>query len=264
MQDWGIIETYSQGFSPYSPSLSDNRMYNANAVSFSAGAMARGADLTGSSDSKLWTISFWVKRNTDAVTYRVFNGNTLLGGGVATAATRFAIADDGRFQLLGLNSLGVIILNILTSTDSVTVASSWVNILASVDMANSSNRHIYLNDVSDLATVSTYANDTIDFTYADWGVGGQPNSSGLLDGAMADIWFAPGVYIDFSVTANRRFFIDAQGRPVSLGPTGAIPTGITPLSYTRGPADLVTTNFGSGGNYTSTGTFTNSSPGPSR
>lgn len=264
MQDFGVIDYYRQGLVPYSPYVADNRMYNASAVSFSAGNLARGGGLTGSSDSKLWTVSFWIKRVSDADTYRVFNGNTTLGGGIATVQTRMAVDISGSFQLLGFNSTGAVILNILTSTGSVTVASSWVNILASVDMANSSNRHLYINDVSDLATVTTYTNDTIDFTYADWGVGGQPNSSGLLNGAMADIWFAPGVYIDFSVTANRRLFIDAQGRPVSLGPTGAIPLGTPPLSYTRGPASLAATNFGTGGNYTVLGSLANNSPGPSR
>lgn len=264
MQDFGVIDYYRQGLVPYSPYVADNRMYNASAVSFSAGNLARGGGLTGSSDSKLWAISVWGKKNTDGVTYRVFNGNTALGGGVATVRTRFAFDSDGRFQFLGFNSAGTEILNILTSSTALTVASSWVNILASVDMANSSNRHIYVNDVSDLATVTTYTNDTIDFTYADWGVGGQPNSSGLLDGAMADVWFAPGVYIDFSVTANRRLFIDAQGRPVSLGPTGAIPLGTPPLSYTRGPASLAATNFGTGGSYTVLGSLANNSPGPSR
>ena len=48
---------------------------------------------------------------------------------------------------------------------------------------------------------------------------------------LAEVWFAPGVFIDFSNPANRAKFHDGAGRPVSLGVDGSNPTGSPPLLY---------------------------------
>ena len=68
---------------------------------------------------------------------------------------------------------------------------------------------------------------------------------------MADTWIAPDQSIDFSVTANRRKFIDASGKPADLGANGQTPTGTPPpLFLRRAPSADPSTfanNLGTGG-----------------
>lgn len=48
---------------------------------------------------------------------------------------------------------------------------------------------------------------------------------------LAEIWFAPGVFLDFSNPANRAKFHDNSHKPVRLGDDGSTPTGSPPLLY---------------------------------
>ncbi len=57
-------------------------------------------------------------------------------------------------------------------------------------------------------------------------------------GCMAELWLAPGQYVDWSVQANREKFHTSESNnitglyaPVNLGPNGAAPTGTKPLVY---------------------------------
>jgi hypothetical protein len=89
---------------------------------------------------------------------------------------------------------------------------------------------------------------------------------GFGDGLIADVsnfWMAPGQYIDFSVEANRRKFIDANGKPVDLGADGSTPTGTAPAVFFSGDASGFGTNKGTGGTFTLTGALTDATTGPS-
>ncbi|WP_192246072.1 hypothetical protein [Mesorhizobium silamurunense] len=84
-----------------------------------------------------------------------------------------------------------------------------------------------------------------------------------VSGDFADIWFAPGQFIDFSVEANRRKFVDASGKPVYLGANGEMPTGTAPAVFFSGDATGFATNKGTGGAFTLTGSLTNATTSPS-
>jgi Concanavalin A-like lectin/glucanases superfamily len=207
----------------------------------------RDAGLTGAADSKLFTFSCWIKLTTGN-DGRILASSSTLGGG---ANVRFTIAGGGTdFQVIGLNSAGSGILDISSSS---LPYERWVNILCSCDMADTAKRHIYVDDVSDLDSIATYTNDTIDFTKADWAVGAAPDGARLLNGGLANLWFQPGLYTDFSVEANRRLFVLEGGFPADLGDDGSTPTGTSPLVYLSGPIDDWHTNKGTGGGFTITG-----------
>ena len=107
------------------------------------------------------------------------------------------------------------------------------HILFSFDLSNSARRHIYVDDVSALA-VTTFNNNNIDYTLADWSFGGLPNGSEFSDfSSYSQFWLRFGTYMDLSVEANRRLFIDPIGRPVWLGDNGEIPTGSAPIVFFR-------------------------------
>lgn len=200
----------------------------------------RGAGLTGAADSKSGIFSCTV----------ILDSNTgyILSSNNACVAI---LVTGGNFTLICNNTGGSTILNIGTVNDL--PLGRPVHILASWDL-NATISHIYIDDVSD-QSVNTRTNDTIDYTATDWDLGAQAGAHGFkLDGALAELYFAPGQYLDFSVEANRRKFRAGDGRPVDLGQTGMGPTGVRPLIYFsnrngQDVAEFATANKGSGGNF---------------
>lgn len=226
--------------------------------------MLRGGGLTGASDSKSGILSTWVRLDAGTGTQRLIGSSVSAG----TAADRWRssrVTISGPFVVIGNNSAGATILQ-LTSTTSYAASATWRHLLASWDLAAAA-AHLYVNDVSDLAGGATLTNDTLDYTVGDWGIGGDSNAGSKLDGCLTELYFAPGQFLDFSVVANRRKFIDAYGRPVYLGATGQAPTGTAPLVYQRlfksQPVAGFATNSGPGGDFTITGTLTFGSTSPS-
>lgn len=229
--------------------------YTANAVNFDGANdwLTRDAGFTGGADSKLLTFSFWLrKQGGDGNNEYVFFASSTLAG----ASHRASIAKITTNAIQIRNSpFGTDQLLIATSSGALEVADGWVHVMGSVDMSDTSKRHLYVNDVSDLI-VTTYNNTNLVWTSADYAIGAAANASSKLSGDIADFWLAPGVYIDLSVQANRRKFISALGKPVDLGTTGNLPTGSSPLVFLSGATPGWHTNDGTGGGFTLHGALT--------
>jgi hypothetical protein len=214
---------------------------------FGDSVLERGAGLTGAADSKLLTFAAWVYINT-GLGGRLISSVTTLGGG--NPGTRAVLGGaDNRFNIVGHNSAGAEICNIASS---VIPFGEWTHVMGSIDLSDTAKRHIYVNGEEDLASVGTYTNDIMDFTMADWGIGGYPNRSfaNILNGAIADLWFQPGVYIDLSDANNRRLFLRPDGNPVNMGADGSHVTGSAPLVFLSGDLATWHTNKGTGGGFT--------------
>jgi hypothetical protein len=54
---------------------------------------------------------------------------------------------------------------------------------------------------------------------------------------VADVYFAPGQFLDLSIPGNVAKFISA-GKPVDLGSDGSTPTGIAPLVFLSGDVTM--------------------------
>lgn len=222
--------------------------------------MTRGAGLTGAADSKTGILSLWIRLDGgDGATMAILRST------VAANQFLFLHNSSNIFSLGGDNSAGTEIL-LLQSNTAYTAGATWLHFLASWDLANAAG-HLYINGTSDLAAGSTLTDDTLDYTLADWGIGAQVDGNLKLNGCLAEFYFAPGQYLDFSNAYNRRKFISATGKPVSLGATGSLPTGTAPLVYQRvaDAAAVATfaTNLGSGGDFSITGTLATGSTSPS-
>jgi hypothetical protein len=210
--------------------------------------------VTTASDNKFFTASMWLRMDADnAQTITV----ALLRSGSQVA--QIVRRNNNSFQFLGYNSGGVV-LNVNSSVNSINISTGWTHCVFSCDLSNASNRHLYVDDSSDLAAVTTYTDSTIDWgTNLTFWMGANQIGSAQLDGAVADLWWT-NEYIDLSVEANRRKFITADGRPVNLG-DGTGPTGTAPLWYFAGfPNHL--TNIGSGPDLTVAGGAPLSTEGP--
>ena len=223
--------------------------------------MTRGAGLTGAVDSKSGIFAAWARMDGGDGAVRSIISATTVGG-------LFFIVDRtplNKFLVQGMNAAGTIILS-LPTVNSYVASATWRGILSSWNLATGAG-HLYISDASDLGT-TILTDDTVDYTYTDWFIGAN-TAAGLekMNGALAEVYFAPGQYLDFSLVANRRKFISASGKPVHLGSTGALPTGTAPLVYQHlDDAEAVAnfaTNRGTGGNFTITGTLDTGSTSPS-
>lgn len=226
----------------------------ANAVTFDTSTyLTRGAGFTGLADGKVFTYSGWIYVSGSDVVY-LLNAETggffeirclLLNVSVATVNTSAA-----------QNIVAV-------TTGNPLVANAWNHIAISIDLTSTSRRFIYVNDTVASVTWTTYNNSNIDMTRSNWVINAN-NVSGTSPRAcsMADIWFNP-TYIDLSVEANRRKFIDATGRPVDLAPNGSAPTGSSPILFLSGNTAIWHTNKGTGGGMTENGALTTATTSPS-
>lgn len=206
--------------------------------------LTRGAGLTGAADSKLVTVSGWLRIDAEGIEQRVVYSES-------SAAERFTFYIDATEKLciVGRNAAGTIILNVQSSANAISIEKQWVHFIASFDLSDTGKRHLYVDDAAVMSVV-TYTNEAIDFTNTEWAIGAEPNGDSPYNGRMAELWVAPGVYIDLSVEDNRRKFFGNTGRPVSLGATGQIPTGTTPLIYMSGQDNDWAVNKGTGGGFT--------------
>ena len=252
---------------PIIPSVG-NPLINVDAADFDGtnDYATRGAGLTGISDSKIFTFTSWVIRDT-STTSKLFASTTALGG----SSSRFALGKNvttNTFSILGRNSASSTILD-ATSTNGIP-ASQWVWVGISVDLSDTNKRHLYFNDTSELSVV-TYTNDTIDFTDADWCFGAFGDGTQKWNGGFAETMFWPGAYIDFSQESNRRKFISGSGKPVNPAAIGgAIDTLGTPIVYFHLDDGETANNFvanndrgATGGAFTVTGTLSTYTTSPS-
>lgn len=224
--------------------------------------MARGAGLTGAVDGKTGILSAWLRFD-GGVNYSILTGSTTLGG----ATLRFNFSRNGGQMTVNVQNSGgtAAVANILTA-GGYGNGSSWWNFLFSWNAATGA-KFAYTNDAADLSGLSLTTDVNAGYALADWAVGAFPSGVSKFNGCVAELYFAPGQYLDFSVTENRRKFITALGKPAFVGTDGSYPTGTAPLIYfhladTEAPADFAL-NRATGGNFSITGVLTTASNSPS-
>ena len=217
-----------------------------NAVTFNGSVyLLRGADLTGNSDGKAGTFSFWVNiRGTDSAEQVVYASES--GYLVVRRTTA------GKWQIEGRNAANSIIL-LMTSATSYTASSGWTHVVFAWDLASGLGK-LYVNNASDLAASPTLTNDTIDYTRANHAIGARTGGTLRFTGDLAQIYFARS-YLDVSVSTNLRKFISSSRVPVELGATGTGPTGLQPILFLENGFATFGTNLGSGGTFTITTSF---------
>ena len=226
--------------------------------------MTLATGLTGATDSKTGILSCWARIDGgDGATRYIVIGQTT-GGSNDWWQFRLQ-ADNTFFFRCTDNHSGADIISLGTS-NAYLAGSSWIHVLASWNLSTPV-MNLYVNDASDKAS-GTLTNDTLDYTQDNWTVGAQNNvGSNKFNGCLAELYFAPGQYLDFSVTNNRRKFITSSLKPVYLGADGAGPTGTAPLIYFHlDPSETVAnfaTNRGTGGDFTITGALAAGSTSPS-
>ena len=127
---------------------------------------------------------------------------------------------------------------------------SWNHLLVSIDLSNTANRHVYINDASASSIYPTYSNTAIGFDVS--GVATVSSSSAPWTGKLAHVYL-DYTYRDLSNSANRRLFIDANGGSTSPSTLSALsPVVYFPMT----DAYAIGENLGTGGDFTVNGSPT--------
>lgn len=208
--------------------------------------------LVALSDAKTFTMSVWARFDGgDGVLKSIFTVGTNSRDNLIVSKNT-----NNFITILGYDSTPALVLD-ATSSQGFTASANWVHIYMAIDLANSSNRHIYFNGIEDSSvTWATYTDATLNLD-ADAGdvnkVGSNfTGTAQRLFAALAEYWFNDTYFNDptkFRCPANH---------PISLGSTGNIPTGSAPvvyLSLNGSGNSWATDSSGNGNTFTVTGTL---------
>jgi len=195
------------------------------------------------SNSKQLTASFWLKYE---------GGSTYFFSTQAPGVSGLSfrrVNSNKNLEILGANNSNTSIVSIESNSNTV-LDSEWTHVLISFDLSDPAKRHLYINGVNEFASASIYLDDTLELDAQIYI--GSLNSISKAQVELADFWIMDG-YIDLSVDANLRKFIDVGGNPVYLGENGELPTGTSPDVFLSGDTDTWHTNKGTGGGLTENG-----------
>jgi hypothetical protein len=259
MNEASNVPQYCNGTNWIAMTAPQPAFFAANAVEFDAASerLVKSTPISGASDSKRITGSFWIYHTSIGQNRRIFETIQNVSGGVLSIVLK--TAGNNRIDIIGQNAAGTNILNIESSVGL--VMNRWNHVLFSFDMSNSARRHIYINGESALGTVTTWTDDLFDFTVDEVLVGGA--ASPLRPAYLSEFWLDIGTYIDISVEYNRRKFIDAAGNPMILGTNGSVPTGSVPDIYLTGDTASWHLNKGAGGDFSPNSPITTAPSSPS-
>ena len=176
------------------------------------------------------TCSFWAA-----------NKDTYIYGGLvawedATQSEGFRVVYDGSKMRLTMRSNNV---EFFRGNWQPMTINNYNHILISVDGLTVKG---YVNNVPVTGLPIPSSSDGID--YAAITSFSIPLSFGPLN-QLSDVWFMPGVALDFDQPSERAKFIDQTTlKPVSLGTNGELPTGTAPPTYLGGSMKAAQWNNG--------------------
>ncbi|MBW8052029.1 MAG: hypothetical protein FVQ77_17145 [Cytophagales bacterium] len=248
----------------YGPSLTGTATpaagFTVNAVHFDGtnDVLKRAAGLTGAVDGPPFLWSIWINIAGSPGAVMWFFRDTL--------GRLLSLRNASDKLQLQLRDPAGILLWAWNSDDSFTNLTNpgWHHLLVAANLiAVTPVGQVFLDDAA-LAITEVGAPTTgdIDWTFTDIAVGAKLNDTQFFNGDVAELYLTDE-YLDISVLANRRKFIDASGKPVDLGADGSAPTGTAPLVFFSGATDDWHTNKGSGGGFTEIGALTDAASSPS-
>jgi hypothetical protein len=210
--------------------------------------LSRSTSLTGSTDGKTLTCSFWLYFS--SISSGVFEPlKTASGAGI-----RIQISNAGAVNLIFKSPSNSTIVN----ADSVSGAvpfNTWSHFLLSVDQASTGNRYLYVNDNAVSVTWNSYVNGDISRSVAPINI---QNYNASDNKSRYAHFFLDYTYRDLSIEANRRLFIDSDGKPSSTIPSS--PILYLPLT----DAATAGSNSGTGGDFTVNGVLDTAGRAPNQ
>jgi hypothetical protein len=170
--------------------------------------------------------------------------------GAGAMELRFNPGDDLEF-LWSRSTDSLRLINVQSSNAGNITDSNWHHWMAAGRMDTAALNDSW--DDTDAAMPGTVATGTLDMTFSGGLHIASQAGTQAWDGCLGEIWFHMGTtsasFLDPTVEANRRKFIDASGNAVPLGADGELPLGFQPLLYLPGRGAAMAANVGSGGDF---------------
>lgn len=217
--------------------------------------------LTGAEDGINNLTSIWFK-----VDDAGGDGNLMVFSQNSTSSYSVTRNASDKIEINLENSASTVLWN-FTSTESYnsTTNTGWHNLLFSVELDGSPTASVYVDNEVLAGTDNTgpIAGD-IDYTVADWAIGGTTAGANKLTGELSDFYMTDE-FLDITLLASRVKFINTTGgiSPEFLGDNGSIPTGNIPLMFftggSGGSIDNWEDNEGTGDGFTENGALTSGS-----
>jgi hypothetical protein len=146
----------------------------------------------------------------------------------------------------------------MTSTATVTADGQYHHLMCAVDTSTDGNNRLLIDGVEGFV-LNTRIDSAIHFAASSWLVS-RTVGSVAMDADIAELFFAPGHWLDLTIAANvARFRDPTTGKPPTSGDLIQT-TGITPAIYLKDPYSSFGTNSGTGGHFTMNGTLTEATP----
>lgn len=218
----------------------------------SSGVLSRTSALAGLSSGKTFSVVIWCNHDagTDGGLLNFYNSSH-------ASKVFYRFTSIYGVEIKCFNSAGSVVFDAVVS--AIANTGTQYCLMLNVDLANTSNRSFYSNGASQSVSWINYTNDTIDFASATREIiGAEWNGSAhnnFFDGKISEVYLSTA-YIDFSLESNRLKFRDAFGNPVDLQPQIDAGTLPNPAIWMRFDPANRGKNYGTGGDFTPTGTIT--------
>lgn len=208
-------------------------------------------------DSKLVTISFWIRKDGDDGVLRTVlvchrSDNSLV--------LQVDLPTTNAIQLRAFNGTPTLIIDVVSTAESLPPDTNWHHIIFSVDTtAGTPFGKVYIDRVNVTGTETITTDGLIDLSaISQIRVGGSLTSPDLR-AALNELYVQPAFGPDLSVSTNLDKFIVAGDR-INLGDDGSIPDGNQAWLYQYGTEANPITDFAinrgdGGGPFTVEGTF---------
>ena len=205
----------------------------------------RASDFTGLVDGRQGTLSVWFRMDGGDGTNQVILAN----GDNITRRFQLRRLAANTVELEAFDSGGTSRLTI-TSTGTITADGNLHHALLSWDLDGvADDQLLILDGVRDDTPV--FAAADIDYTTAEWSIGGYSNATADLNGTVGEVWFDPTANIDFKLAANVALFRTTAGKAALLGANGELVNGTSPILYWPGDFTSPLVNLGTGGDFDS-------------
>ncbi|HEX6827281.1 MAG TPA: hypothetical protein VF077_13260 [Nitrospiraceae bacterium] len=192
-------------------------------IGLSGGAYLDGNAFTGMVDSKQLTAVMKFNLTNAAGSNETILDSTAGGSFIQRTAT-------GNLQIVFKNAAAANILVVTTTGAQCALAGTYI-LKFSVDMAVAGSTRIYINGVQNTISVSTFTNDTLDLTVAEWSIGASVAGANPAPGNYYALWIQDGLYTEFNTETTRRQWATKGNVLQDWGLKGEKPTGSQPRVF---------------------------------
>src|ERR1051326_3939434 len=174
--------------------------------------LSKASDLSGVSDSATGILSCWLRIDGGDST-----AQTLMRGGPldTTSGFLFNRPVNNRPQVVGWDNANNNTLAVGTGS-TFTTSATWIHFLSAWKRSVTTAQFVYINGV-DETTDGGAGTGNIQYTPGQWTIGADVGGIRKCNMAIAEFYFAPGQFLDFSNTYFREKFRSLAGKPVHLG-----------------------------------------------